>query len=429
MKKSKIFLAGLISFVISGVSAQSGYEFSFYGGSGLSALRYDIAVGKMSPAFGGHLGMGYHLFLSPSWSVETGMGLALYNNVFRLNNFKTNYMTTDPDDVLFEFRVNMSDYEEKRRAVMFQIPLMLQYHFGKKNAYYVAFGGKIGLPLKATYECSGVVFNNSGYYEEEDYEYDSQQFLGLGEYYGKASSGNLNFKTTVFASAETGCKWKLNKHLWLYTGVYLDYGITNSQYTQPDVFESITDKKITAVAAGVKLRLTINTQKPPPKKAPPRTTSTRPASSTTRPATTPASTTAVLPEKEQEPSGTPAKEEAPQEEIASQKALLWSVKEYQLSESDITDKQKQELDIIISMLQQDVDSKFYIYGHSCDLGTSAFNDRLCLQRAEKVKAYMLSKGIDESRILGVASKRDAEPLVPNTSEENRKINRRVEIRL
>jgi OOP family OmpA-OmpF porin len=57
------------------------------------------------------------------------------------------------------------------------------------------------------------------------------------------------------------------------------------------------------------------------------------------------------------------------------------------------------------------------------------NDRVALQRAEKVKKYLISKGIAENRILGVVSKRDTEPLVPNTNEENRIINRRVEIKL
>jgi flagellar motor protein MotB len=40
---------------------------------------------------------------------------------------------------------------------------------------------------------------------------------------------------------------------------------------------------------------------------------------------------------------------------------------------------------------------------------------------------MISKGIDESRIIGIGSKLDAEPIIPNTSEENRALNRRVEI--
>ena len=53
------------------------------------------------------------------------------------------------------------------------------------------------------------------------------------------------------------------------------------------------------------------------------------------------------------------------------------------------------------------------------------NERVSKQRAENAKAYLISNGIATNRITGTASKRDTEPLVPNTNEENRKQNRRV----
>ncbi|MDR2774913.1 MAG: hypothetical protein LBC19_09275 [Tannerella sp.] len=43
------------------------------------------------------------------------------------------------------------------------------------------------------------------------------------------------------------------------------------------------------------------------------------------------------------------------------------------------------------------------------------------------RKHNLSEGIAESHILGVASKRDTQPLLPDTNGESRKKNRRVEV--
>jgi outer membrane protein OmpA-like peptidoglycan-associated protein len=85
------------------------------------------------------------------------------------------------------------------------------------------------------------------------------------------------------------------------------------------------------------------------------------------------------------------------------------------------------LDQKITLLQNYPDFRFYIYGHTCDLGGPEANERLGMERAKNARDYMVSKGIEESRILGIGSKLDTEPLIPNTSEENRAMNRRVEI--
>ena len=51
-----------------------------------------------------------------------------------------------------------------------------------------------------------------------------------------------------------------------------------------------------------------------------------------------------------------------------------------------------------------------------------------MKRAQATKEYLISKGVAESRIT-IDSKGETEPLVPNTSKENFKQNRRVEIQI
>ena len=62
------------------------------------------------------------------------------------------------------------------------------------------------------------------------------------------------------------------------------------------------------------------------------------------------------------------------------------------------------------------------------MGNDEVNTRYSLQRANTVKQYLLKKGVLENQ-MELKAMRDTEPLVPNTSIENRKQNRRVEIRL
>ena len=90
-------------------------------------------------------------------------------------------------------------------------------------------------------------------------------------------------------------------------------------------------------------------------------------------------------------------------------------------------KQKEELDKRIALLKEYPDMEIFIYGHTCEIGGDKVNERIGLGRADKAKAYLISKGIDAKRFVGTKSKLDREPVAPNTNETNRKKNRRVVI--
>ncbi len=72
--------------------------------------------------------------------------------------------------------------------------------------------------------------------------------------------------------------------------------------------------------------------------------------------------------------------------------------------------------------------KLQITGHTCDLGADAPNYNLGLWRSEVVRDYLLSLGLEASRI-SVKSDGEKTPMVPNTNESNRKQNRRAEIEI
>lgn len=67
-----------------------------------------------------------------------------------------------------------------------------------------------------------------------------------------------------------------------------------------------------------------------------------------------------------------------------------------------------------------------VIGHTDSIGSDAYNMRLGLRRAEAVKAYLVSSGID-SRLIRTSSKGEREPVADNKTAAGRAKNRRVVI--
>lgn len=65
-------------------------------------------------------------------------------------------------------------------------------------------------------------------------------------------------------------------------------------------------------------------------------------------------------------------------------------------------------------------------GHADWIGTDQYNQRLSVRRAESVKAYLVSKGIEGNRVY-TEGKGEKQPVADNKTREGRAKNRRVEI--
>jgi OOP family OmpA-OmpF porin len=65
-------------------------------------------------------------------------------------------------------------------------------------------------------------------------------------------------------------------------------------------------------------------------------------------------------------------------------------------------------------------------GHTDSVGADAYNQKLSVKRADAVKAYLVSKGIEKNRVY-TEGKGEKQPVADNNTSAGRSKNRRVEI--
>jgi OOP family OmpA-OmpF porin len=87
---------------------------------------------------------------------------------------------------------------------------------------------------------------------------------------------------------------------------------------------------------------------------------------------------------------------------------------------------KAKLDDLVSKVQGINLEVIIAVGHTDSVGSDAYNQKLSVRRAEAVKAYLVSKGIEKNRIY-TEGKGEKQPVASNKTAEGRAKNRRVEI--
>jgi len=84
-----------------------------------------------------------------------------------------------------------------------------------------------------------------------------------------------------------------------------------------------------------------------------------------------------------------------------------------------------ELDLLVDIMRENPSLKIELSGHTDNRGSSKLNLLLSKDRVAVVKKYLTDRGIVKNRIAGQGYG-GSNPVAPNDSEENRRLNRRVE---
>ena len=402
---------------------------------------------------------------------------------------RTGIIQMGKDEAPVNFRTKFNGYEETQHLMNVNIPIALQFQTGGEHKFFASLGFKLGIPVSGSYKNpSNSILKTTGFYYDIEQEFIDPAYLGYGEFKGTGNKKDLDFNLAYMGTAEAGIKWKLSEVLSLYTGAYFEYGFNDavksghgerflvynendpgnfttnstltSQYTSNGKTGTFVDRASPA-AVGIKLRLGVNLcQKekgekevkpaPTPKPAPAPAPAPKPAPA---PAPAPEQVTPA-PAPKPKPIAPPRTRTEEFDQTLSDEEIIESLQRlvseygssvkgaysiqmsgegieqylagYDLNQSSLSSNMKKILDAKIADIRakHGTNVSIIVEGHTCNIGTEAANMRVGQRRADVVRDYLISKGFNAQKITAV-SKGQSIPIAPNTTEANRRTNRRV----
>ncbi len=117
---------------------------------------------------------------------------------------------------------------------------------------------------------------------------------------------------------------------------------------------------------------------------------------------------------------------APSPRPTSEKVSFASDTFFDFDKTVVKPEGKAKLDTLIGQIKGIALEVVIAVGHTDSVGSDKYNDRLSQRRADSVKAYLVSKGIEPNRIY-TEGKGEKQPVASNKTPEGRAKNRRVEI--
>lgn len=99
---------------------------------------------------------------------------------------------------------------------------------------------------------------------------------------------------------------------------------------------------------------------------------------------------------------------------------------FETGKADLKGTATANLAKLTAFLTQDPDRSLVIEGHTDNVGSESYNQVLSQNRADSVKAFLLSQGVASNRITAFG-KGESSPVAGNDSSAGRQMNRRVEI--
>ncbi len=101
---------------------------------------------------------------------------------------------------------------------------------------------------------------------------------------------------------------------------------------------------------------------------------------------------------------------------------------FESNKSNLNEDDKMKLEAFNTSLASNGDLKYKIYGHCDNVGSKSANQRLSIQRAKAVKAILVKNGVASNKIQYEGLSFD-QPASDNATEDGRKMNRRVELKV
>lgn len=140
---------------------------------------------------------------------------------------------------------------------------------------------------------------------------------------------------------------------------------------------------------------------------------------------------ALAPEQPKEqppvaPVGTPPEPQPQPSSVAIEKITYSAETLFDFDKSVLKPEGRRVLDELVEKVQGINLEVMVAIGHTDSIGSEAYNQRLSERRANAVRAYLTSKGIENDRI-ATEGKGELQPVASNKTKAGRAQNRRVEI--
>ena len=117
---------------------------------------------------------------------------------------------------------------------------------------------------------------------------------------------------------------------------------------------------------------------------------------------------------------------APKPKPVAEKVTFAADVLFDFDKSDIKAEGRSKLDDLAGKMKTINLEVVIAIGHTDAIGTDAYNQKLSVRRAEAVKKYLSSKGVEGNRIY-TEGKGEKQPVADNKTREGRAKNRRVEL--
>jgi len=383
---------------------------------GLQGTQYQLQNGRVTQLPAGSLGLDYSFRLGSRWDLLTGIIGGLYRTQASLPD-GTVFTYDEVDDVgsAFQYNVKTTGYKETQQFIAVNIPLMLQYHTtGARTQWYFDGGGKAFFPLNAGIRISAEQLSLSGYYPDYNLDISNLPQHGFGTINGWKASPTVALKGGAVLSAATGLSFRLSPGVRLYTGLYIDYGLTGlkanndsmplvtyssagiSKVQANSVLNMPIAGQMTLLSFGIQARLSFGSARAKP---------------------------AARPKTQEEPHRSQDSTLSETEAEAIWTPVIFGL----VGETSLFEDEQAHLDKVAGVMQRHPGIRISIVGHTCDSTLQRENVKVAEARAQSVAHYLRGKGIRATR-MDISYFPESDPFVPYNPAANYR-NRRVVIRI
>ncbi len=408
-------------------------------GYGSLGYRLEGADNSVNGSFSALLQLQYAYYFHPNWGVGVGLWFTNYTSFAHIGGAYQWKDQTDTDyEQHYDHTASVQKWRERETIHNLGIPISLQFQMRKedwKAGIFAAVGVAPSFSVSKKYKVLEGVIDHSGYYPAWDLTLTDMHEFGSKDYKdAPQSKGKLSVRPQATFFADLGALIPLTKQIDLMVGGYFNISMNNANSSdkadlgwKDDTFTFMNEYKgvyATTLAngshpweAGVKVGIHWHYIKPDKHEIedyfePFMREETRTEYKERQDTVLIARADTIVPEHIQQVA----------KEVEKFNKIYFAFDKYYL-----TNKAKSYLNSIVDALNRVPDAQIMIDGHASSEGQSEYNNILSENRARTVRNYLISCGVDESRIVTAGHGSS----IPNEDLEFEEMSRdrRVEIKV